>query len=138
MGATRRRTTSRRRSPATGKAPSVALLLWPFGAGALAVLLAALHSALGSPFGARFAGELWDACKQAGIFLIAYGPLAGYAHRANKNALAGGPDAGYALGSGDGTDDGAQVGRPGGARGGQARGEEDDDRDYHDDRRRRP
>lgn len=131
----RRRTAPRRRTGDGPRGPSATVLLWPFGAGALAVLLAAFHGAMGSPFGAKFAAELWDTCKQFGLVLLAYGPYAGYAHRANKNALAAGDGRGYALGngaSGGRTEDGSHAGREDR----DTRGE--DDCDHHDDRRRRP
>lgn len=139
MGAAKRPGAPRKRARPKPP-PSVALLLWPFGAGTLAVLLAAFHSAMGAPFGAKFAVELWDICKQAAMFLVAYGPIAGYAYRANKTALAADGSRGYALSDGDGSEDAARGGASGsgGQRGGsQARGGEEDVRDYHDDDRRR-
>lgn len=140
MGAVKRPQVPRKRARPKPSTPSVALLLWPFGAGTLAVLLAAFHSAMGAPFGAKFAAELWDTCKQVGIVLLAYGPFAGFAHRANKTALAADGSRGYALNDGDGSEDAARGGASGsgGQRGGgQARGGEEDVRDYHDDDRRR-
>lgn len=119
VGSPATETPAARRRPRQPKPPGLGLLLLPFGGGALAVLLAAMHTALGSPFGAAFAADLWAGCKQAGLMLAVYGPLAGYAHRANQNALADSGRQRYALGE---TDDEREEG------GG--------DHDYHDDRRR--
>lgn len=117
----------RKRRRRGGGPPGVGLLLLPFGGGVLAVLLAALHTTLGSPFGEAFAADLWAGCKQAGLMLAVYGPFAGYAHRANQNALASAGRERYALGETPGRD-GTEAGN-----GRHARQEGGDARDHHDD-----
>lgn len=51
------------------------LLLYP-AALCLLILIAAAHTALGSPLGLAFNSELWGMVKSLGLTFIAYGPLA--------------------------------------------------------------
>jgi hypothetical protein len=69
------------------------LLFAPFAVFLAAVAVAAAHRFAGEPLGARFADRVADVAQTLGLYLVAYGPFAGYVQRANARAAAQRTDA---------------------------------------------
>lgn len=76
-----------KRAPASRRAPGALLLLTPLLVASGAIGVAALHVALGAPFGAAFAARLWDMTQTLWVMLIPWSAFSLQVRSANKAAL---------------------------------------------------